>query len=193
MNGSFLAIVNNGFDHCWSNRALRFAGEPRHRLHWNHFAGMLVERPSRQNVIYSSSLLSLSSNPVAFNVDISKTGSSSMLSPVNPILRSDRPNWLFFIALFFVLIWILWSQSLRPARRGLEFAACSLAFLTAGVSGCGGGTTLATAPAQVQPPPQPQVTPKGTHSVIVTARSGKLPGANDHAHIECEPKATSRR
>jgi len=123
----------------------------------------------------SSNSVSLSSSPVAFNVDISTTGSSSALSPVSQVLRFDWLNGPVPIALILVLIWILGRQSLRLVRCGLVFAAFSLAFLTVGVSGCGGGSTLATAPPQAQPPPQPQVTPKGTYSVTVTATSGNLP------------------
>ena len=116
-----------------------------------------------------------SSNPVSFNVMVSTTGSATGQIPPRPISRIDwRISPLPFAAtLLFLVVWIVQRKPLLQVRNAAVFAAFLLIFALGGASGCGGGSTANT----IAPPPPapPQITPKGSYQIIVSATANNLP------------------
>ncbi len=126
-------------------------------------------------VLSSDTLTVTSPNPVAFNVMVSTTGSTTGQIPLIPISRIGwRTNPLPFApAVLFFFLWVTRRHALLRVRRAAVFATFILIFALGGASGCGGGNTANTiAP---PPPPPPQVTPKGTYQIIVSATANNLP------------------
>jgi len=117
-----------------------------------------------------------SPNPVPFTTRIATSGSSSSASIVvanNGIgARATQHPFVVFALLSLLSCWMGIAKHNRsaPGRAAVACALLLACIISAGISGCGGASSVIT------PPPQQVITtPKGNYVVTVTATAGTLP------------------
>jgi 6-phosphogluconolactonase (cycloisomerase 2 family) len=129
--------------------------------------------PAAAKCNLSSSTLSVtSSNPVSFSVNVTTTGASSGFAIRNTPNLFEWPVGYFQLSgmLSIACLWLVWQKFHRKGRV-LAFALTLLTiFVGAHASGCGGASSEVR-----QVPPPPQVTPKGTYTITVSASANSLP------------------